>query len=52
MFVLGKFKDGYWSECEPMRNKAKVAENLVSSTVQYRVYTNRGDSQAGILAQA
>ena len=28
LFVLGKFKDDYWSSCGPMRNKAKVAGNL------------------------
>ena len=28
LFVLGKFKDAYWSSCGPMRNKAKVAGNL------------------------
>ena len=29
LFVLGKFQDAYWLTCEPMRNKAKVAGNLV-----------------------
>ena len=28
LFVLGKFKDDYWSVCEPMRNELKVAGNL------------------------
>ena len=51
--ALGKLKDDYWVECEPMRNEAKVAGNLaqLDCTVQ-SVYTYSGDCQAGMSTRA
>ena len=50
LFVLGKFKEDYWLVCEPMRNKEKIGGKSSAASL-YRVYTNRGDSRAGILAR-
>ena len=49
LFVLGKFKDDYWSVCEPMRNELKVAGNLAQlhCTVQ-SVHKQRGQLSRNI----